>query len=118
MAKTINRTTVELGLRVRAEVKERVEADAARYGLCVSAYVSDLIFGREPKPKVGVELGPLVLLARRVVAALDTLPVTPENEAARAGMTEMRRGITDALLTLRRTYYDTPLDERRAERWS
>ena len=116
--KPINRTTVELGLRVRAEVKERVEADAARYGLSVSTYVSDLIVGREPRPKAGVELGPLVLLAQRVVAALDTLPARPENEAARADMTEMRRGITGALLTLRRTYYDKPLDERRAERWS
>ena len=118
MAKNINRTTVELGLRVRAEVKERVESEATRYGLSVSAYVSDLILGRESKPKVGVELGPLVLLVQRVIAAFDTLPATPENDAVRADMTQMRRTISDTLLALRATYYDKPLDERHAERWS
>ncbi|HUZ49195.1 MAG TPA: hypothetical protein VMW12_05560 [Candidatus Dormibacteraeota bacterium] len=118
MSKRINRTTVELGLRVRAEVKERVESEAARYGLSVSAYVSDLIVGRESKPKVGVELGPLVLLGQRVVAAISALPNVPANESVRVDMAEMRRSISDALLALRTTYYDAPLDERRTERWS
>jgi len=118
MAKSINRTTVELGLRVRAEVKERVEGEAARYGLSVSAYVSDLILGHESKPKVGVELGPLVLLGQRVVEAVSALPDVPANEGVRADMTGMRRAISDALLALRTTYYDAPLDERRSERWA
>jgi hypothetical protein len=118
MSKRINRTTVELGLRVRAEVKERVEADAARYGISVSAYVGDLILGREPKPKVGVELGALVLLGQRVVAAISALPNVPANESVRVDMAEMRRSISDALLVLRKTYYDAPLDARRAERWA
>jgi hypothetical protein len=117
MQTNVNRTTVDVHLRVRAEVKERAEADAKTYGLPVSAYVGDLIMDREPKPKIGVDLGPLVLLGQRVVATLNTLPTIPENESARAALTDLRRAVADALLALRLQYYDEPLNARRAEDW-
>jgi hypothetical protein len=117
MQKTVNRTTVDLGLCVRAEVKERAVAEAKRLGVHISAYVSDLILEREPKAKIGIELGPLVLLGQRVVAALNVMPATPENDAVRGELTAMRRAIADALLALRLQYYDEPLNARRAEDW-
>lgn len=112
-AGTEARSTVALFLRVLPEARERVEEQAQRYGRPVSEYVSALIMGREPVPRLAIEVGPLAILGSAVVAALDELP--PES-SAHAAVVDLRKAIVDAMLA-RLPEYEARLDSRDAEMW-
>ena len=109
------RSTETLYLRVRPEVRERALGEAEQNGLSVSEYVSGLILGKEPIPRLAVEIGSLAVLGQRVVAALAQLP--PEAIESRGAVVALRRAIVD-LMGAHRASYNARLDRRGAEgRW-
>ncbi len=105
-----SRSTVELKLRVRPEVKARAiaEANALPTPIPVSQWVAALIMNADPLPPGG-ELGELVRLGRRVIVALNALP--SEAVEARQALVDLRRAIAEALFKARANY-DEKLDSR------
>ncbi|MGA8474531.1 MAG: hypothetical protein WB681_05640 [Candidatus Cybelea sp.] len=109
------RSTETLYLRVRPEVRQRALDEGEQSGLSISEYVAGLIMGKEPIPRLAVEIGSLAVLGQRVVAALAQMP--PEAIETREAVVVLRRAIVDLMLA-RRAGYDTRLDRRGAEgRW-
>lgn len=117
------RTTQPLGAWVEPGVIVRAKHDAQRYGMTLSAYVSALVGGDDPRGKVGADLTPLALAGNRVMRAMEAVTARA-NAGDDVGLVldELRglqREIAGTLYAMR-SAYDAVLDKRpgRPDDWS
>lgn len=107
-----NRTTVMLRARVRPEIEERARREAGHWGLNMSEYITHLVTGQDPLPKLPGDAISAALIyhlagskvMQAIVAVEARIAAGEDLAGVRAELQEIRRAIVAGELASQTKY--------------